>query len=153
MESSKVYEAIKANDVEALEALLADPDTDTALQDSEGRGFLHHAVLTGANPLVLKALVGRLDIAVRDNDGKTVMDLILSSENPDALREVVEEKVKGLLLEGGEEGAKEAERLLLAGWSHWPLTAEEAEEKSEEVAQLLTRMTELKVGVRITRST
>ena len=40
MESSKVYEAIKANDVEALEALLADPDTDTALRDSEGRGCL-----------------------------------------------------------------------------------------------------------------
>lgn len=146
MEGSKLYEAIKANDVEGIEALLADPDTDTALRDSEGRGFLHHAVLTGADLPVLKALVDRLDIAVRDNDGKTALDLILASENPDTLLEAVEGKVKRLILDSTEEGEKEMERLLLAGWSHWPLTAEEAEEKSEEAAQLLAKFTGLKVG-------
>ena len=152
METSKLYEAITANDAETVESLLAEPDEDTdpGQRDSEGRGFLHLAVLTGAEPPVFQALAQRLDLAVRDKDGNTALDLVLAGGLPDSqlMQEVLEGKVKDLLLEPGEEGEAEAKRLLLAGWCHWPVTAEEASDKSEEAAELLDKLMELQVGFR-----
>nr|KAG5709420.1 hypothetical protein BaRGS_029269 [Batillaria attramentaria] len=141
MESSKLYDAIKANDAEAVQTLLADADTDTSLRDSDGRTFLHNAVLTGADLPVLKALLDRVDISVRDAKGNTVLDLIFSGSYPESGAEAIEAKVRELILGGGEE---EVQRLLLSGWTLWPVTVEEAKEKSEELADQLEKLLEAK---------
>lgn len=147
MEGSKAYEAIKANDADMLKTLLVQGHADLAQRDSEGRGFLHHAVLSAASHAVLQALLeGGADLAVRDSHGRTAMDVIASGSYADVVRDVLGTSVKYLILEAKEE---EAHRLLMAGWSHWPITAEEAKQKSEKAAQLLARLIKLQNKVHL----
>lgn len=145
MESSKLYTAIKANDADSVDSLLADPSTDTTLRDLDGRSLLHHAVLLEADLHVVKALAQRVDLALKDHEGNTVLDLINAGSEPEAKRKVVEDRVREVVL-AGEEGQKVAHGMLLAGWFHWPVTPEEAKEKSEQAAELLGKIMGFKVG-------
>ncbi|KAK7110035.1 serine/threonine-protein phosphatase 6 regulatory ankyrin repeat subunit B-like [Littorina saxatilis] len=139
MESSKLYTAIKANDADSVDSLLADPSTDTTLRDLDGRSLLHHAVLLEADLHVVKALAQRVDLALKDHEGNTVLDLINAGSEPEAKRKVVEDRVREVVL-AGEEGQKVAHDMLLAGWFHWPVTPQEAKEKSEQAAELLGKI-------------
>ena len=135
------------NDVESLMALLAQPGTDFNQRDSEGQGFLHHAVLTATDLSVIKALVGKVDLSIRDNNCNTVMDLILSGPHPSGAKEAVEGRVRELIMQNGEVGEKETHRLLQSGWSHWPILSQKGNLKSEHAACLLEKLTALKVSL------
>ena len=105
-----------------------------------------------------------MDIALRDANGQTVLDVLppqdaAAEQAAEAeaaaaataaaeVKSAVEGKVKELVLGAGEEAEKELQRLLLAGWTHFPVTEEEAKERSEDAVRVLAKLAEMKVGGR-----
>ncbi|XP_076466567.1 uncharacterized protein LOC143297902 [Babylonia areolata] len=147
MEGCKVSEAIKTSDVNTLDALLADLNTDLTQRDCQGQGFLHQALHTGTDLPIFTVLLDRVDIAIRDLNGNTIMDLIVSGFHPEELKDAVEKRVRELIAGDEKKGEAEADRLLLAGWSHWPLAIQDTGETSTQSDQMLDRLLHLKAKV------
>lgn len=146
MESSKLYKAIKANDAIALETLMTNTSpADAMIRDAKGHTLLHKAVLTGADISILNVLLDNLDISVRDKNCQTALDLIFDGFYPEAGAQVFKNKLKKLLLGGRKEDQKQAKTLLLAGWTFWPMTVEEAKQKSADAARILEKLLKLQV--------
>lgn len=88
--SHSLFQAIEANDFEALKTLLesgADPNA----RDSEGAPALIRAADTGNIALIQPLLNSCADIDC-EWSGSSILDFIISSRNPDALRFLLDQK-------------------------------------------------------------
>lgn len=141
MESSHLFEAVRNNDHDAVQSLVADENNQIALRDSEGRTFLHHAVLSRVDISIFQALLACVDFTVRDIEGQNVLDLLCSRGHLNSEIAAVEIRVRKLLF-GEKVEHKAIQHLLLSGWNHWPITIEEAKVKSEETAAILDKLLE-----------
>lgn len=141
MESSHLFEAVRNNDLDAVQSLVADENNQIALRDSEGRTFLHHAVLSRVDISIFQALLACVDFTVRDIEGQNVLDLLCSRGHLNSEIAAVEIRVQKLLF-GEKVEHKAIQHLLLSGWNHWPITIEEAKVKSEETAAILDKLLE-----------
>ena len=141
--SDKFLEALKANDLQAVESLVRIGE-DVNRRDIDGRTLLQTAVTEKVSVDILRFLLDKVDLTVRDSKGQSVVDLIFSGDFSCEFEEAFVNFVKGEILNGQPE---RLERMLLSGWGFWPVTLEQAKNVSEELADFISKLPELQVYV------
>ena len=141
--SDKFLEALKANDLQAVESLVRLGE-DVNRRGIDGRTLLQTAVTEKVSVDILRFLLDKVDLTVRDSKGQSVVDLIFSGDFSGEFEEAFVNFVKGEILNGQPE---RLERMLLSGWGFWPVTLEQAKNVSEELADFISKLPELQVYV------
>ncbi|XP_052810541.1 caldesmon-like [Mya arenaria] len=116
MENSKLYQALVGCDESEALKQLEEPEEgfDVSARNERGETFLHVAVRTLKSIQVIKALMDKVDITTKDEDGNTAVENMFDDEDfpeegESVFKEAVKRKIKGLK-------KKEREEMLLRGW-------------------------------------
>lgn len=134
---SKLFEAIKDSNSLDVKNLL-NAGEDASIRHADGKSLLHAAVVYNTSIDILKALLDKVDITLRDEDFKMAIDLIFTGDYPEAGAEAFKSYVKTLMVSGD---FTKLEQLLVDGWQFWP----DVEKKTEEMIDFMQLVIDYKV--------
>lgn len=139
-ESTKLYQAIKDKNINEVKELL-NKGENPAVRNTDGASYLHAAVKLEAPIDIFKLLLEKVDLSIRRTDGKTVADVIFSSDckYPDEAEAILKLFTKQIILKGD---LNKLEAMLLSGWSIWPVTAAQAKDISEDLEKFIEKLSE-----------
>ena len=152
MEQTALYKAFTdKNEEEALKHL-DDSDVDYSARNVKGETFLHVAVRNLKSIKIIKTLFAEVDFSIKDEEGESVVDLLLQDEEfPEEVEEVIQEVVKGRAM-----GSKKAELegLLRGGWLDlWMKAGEIVGEDKEDLKQFVADRPAIVVSAAVIRTT
>ncbi|KAJ8313919.1 hypothetical protein KUTeg_008480 [Tegillarca granosa] len=138
-EDNKLVQAVKANDLKEVQKLLQSGNAETNVQDSTGKTLLHVVIESKASADIFKHLLDEVDIGIRDQDGNSVAELAFSDQTSEDIKEVLTNFLKGQILSGN---IDKLHKLLLSGWSVWPIQVEQAKNVSKELEEFVEKLPE-----------
>ena len=149
MENSKLYEALllAADEEEILKEIENENEENFKQRDSHGKSLFIIAVEKIKSVNVFKALLNKVDFTVRDDNGKTAIDIMLEDEDfPDDAADVWRDFVREKIL-----GSKKVdlEDMVLKGWLDLWLEEDTTDEMDNEVKDFLEKLPPLIVSLSV----
>ncbi|KAK3109002.1 hypothetical protein FSP39_020707 [Pinctada imbricata] len=137
--SVKLREAIEANDLPGVQSLVKLGE-EVNKRGPDGKTVFQSAITDKVSPEILKFLLEEIDLTTRDENGDSVAEQIFKGNFSADVEAAFITFVKGQILNGQPE---RLEKMLMSGWSFWPVSKEQARNVSTELEDFITKLPEL----------